>query len=89
MFSSFLLQFKLNKLMLCFQVIEILPLVSLENKYKNMISDKLTEDGVCQLERQERNMKGCPRDIYSSQMAPAPSGYVCLTLTVCCSRESK
>lgn len=38
--------------MLCLQVIQILPLVLLENECKNMISDKLTEDGVCLLEGQ-------------------------------------
>ena len=54
MFSSFLLQFKLNKLMLCLQVIQILPFVLLENECKNMISDKLTKDGICLLQRQEK-----------------------------------
>ena len=70
MFSSFLLQFKLNKLMLCLQVIQILPLVLLENECKNMISDKPTKDGICLLPRQEKSMKGCPRDVSPLQMTP-------------------
>ena len=40
--SSFLLQFKLNKLMLCLQIIQIMVL--LEEEHKNMISDKHIED---------------------------------------------
>ena len=60
MFSSFLLQFKLNKLLLCLQVIQILPLVLLENEYKNMIRQTYKRWNMSITETREKTWKAVP-----------------------------
>lgn len=89
MFSSFLLQFNLNKLMLCLQVLQILPLVLLENECKKHdLRQTYKRWNMTITETREKTWKAVP-EIATHRRRPQHQMDSRSWHWLCCYRESK